>query len=101
MIGLSVSNVSLAFAPQLARLFSPWLKHQADVDQLACAVAIASFWTADMFINMVQGPCRVLVVDLLPVYQISKGNAYLGVWEGIGKISAFAVGSLPIGRLFP
>lgn len=108
LLALAVVNMALAFAPNIVAYLSTETGRVADVSeqglQVACAIAVLSFWFCDCCINAVQAPCRSLISDLLPASQVLAGAGYLGFWEGLGKVSAFAIGSIggdSIERFFP
>lgn len=61
-----------------------------------CLVASISFWFADLGINVLQLPCRTLISDVLPPEDVTEANALFAVWDGIGKTTSYALGSVSL-----
>eukprot|EP00171_Calliarthron_tuberculosum_P003880 IDg3880t1 len=59
----------------------------------ALFIALCSFWTLDIAINMLQAPTRALLADIVHPSQLPTGNACFAVANGVGKTIAYALGS--------
>ena len=87
----------MAYAPELGRLAG-----DADGAQpIALAIAVAAFWLADVFLNVQQAPARTLVVDVAPPRQLAQANGLFSLWDSIGKISGFYLGSVDAAARMP
>ena len=96
-IGLAISMLLMMYCPEVGRLLGD---HQGP-QPVALTIAIVSFWTADFFLNALQGPARTLLVDVVPPTQQALGNGLFSLWDSLGKISGFLLGSLKAERLMP
>ncbi len=95
--GLGVSMLLMAWAPPLGRA----LGDEGSSTPAALAIAVGSFWAADFFINALQGPSRTLLVDVAPPSQHTLGNGLFSIWDSLGKISGFFVGSFELADTLP
>ena len=43
---------------------------------------VIGFWILDLSNNMIQGPCRALLVDVAPAEQQATGNAFFSFMLG-------------------
>lgn len=56
------------------------------------AVAILAFCVLDCAINVLQGPMRALLADVVPAHQLTRGNAFFAVCNGAGKVVGYSLG---------
>jgi solute carrier family 45 protein 1/2/4 len=89
-IGLSLTMGIMAFAPEIGRAFGDRRGRQP----AAILTATGSFWAMDFFINALQGPSRTLAVDICPPEQLLSANAMFAVWDSVGTLTGFLVGSI-------
>lgn len=64
-----------------------------DNRKLALILAMIAFVGLDCSVQAVQAPLRALLSDVLPQNQFAKGNAYIGMFTGVGNLA----GSLLVG----
>lgn len=57
-------------------------------------VAVISFFVLDVSINLIQGPIRVLLVDLAPPEQHTMGSSLFSLFNGLGNTLGFLVGAV-------
>ncbi|KAL1511277.1 hypothetical protein AB1Y20_006084 [Prymnesium parvum] len=88
--GVAVSMILMMLAAEIGRLFGDRHGHQP----VALSIAVTTFWSADFFINGLQGPARTLLVDVVPPHQQALGNGLFSVWDSLGKILGFHLGSI-------
>ena len=63
-------------------------------------VAVFSIYGLDFAINAVQGSCRSLIVDTLPISQQQLGSAWASRMIAIGHLAGYAVGTLDLPGIF-
>ena len=80
----------MAWSPELGRLCGDVEGHQP----AALWLAVAAFWLADCFLNAQQACARTLIVDAAPPHQLALGNGLFSLYDSLGKISGFLLGSV-------
>jgi len=81
-----------------AQTIGSWVESSQTVSIL---VALLGFWILDLSNNMVQGPCRALLVDIAPVQQQTKGGSFFSFMLGTGNLLGYFAGSLELEKYFP
>ncbi|KAF8585650.1 MFS general substrate transporter [Ramaria rubella] len=67
----------------------------------AVGLAIWSIYCIDFSINAVQAMDRALLVDILPVSEQERGNAWAGRMFGVGSVFGFFVGNVDLTLSLP
>ncbi|KIJ37094.1 hypothetical protein M422DRAFT_69504 [Sphaerobolus stellatus SS14] len=68
---------------------------------LTVALAVLSIYLIDFSINAVQAMDRALLVDILPISEQERGNAWAGRMFGVGSVFGFFVGNIDLTGIFP
>jgi len=95
--GQAAAMLAMGWSPELGRLCGDSKGSQP----AALAISVAAFWLADIFLNAQQAASRTLIVDVAPPHQLAQGNGLFGLWDSIGKISGFFLGSIDTVHIFP
>jgi len=61
---------------------------------VALGIAITAFWFMDFSINVIQGPIRALMTDVVPPHRLARANSYFAVAAGIGKTLGYTIGGI-------
>lgn len=85
-----LSLLLFGFPAALASLVTP--DHSALRKGLTLCLAIASIWTLDASINVVQAMDRALLVDVVPQDQQEQVNAWASRLQSVGSIVGYLIG---------
>eukprot|EP00741_Cyanophora_paradoxa_P004508 tig00000806_g4377.t1 len=62
---------------------------------------LPAFWLQDISLNLLQGPCRAVLVDVLSKEQQATSSAGFAFVSGLGNIVGALLGSLRLGQALP
>lgn len=65
------------------------------------AIAILSFYILDFSLNAVQATCRSLIIDVHPLHQQERANAFAGNISSITNVIGYLIGSLDLVKYIP
>ncbi|EGG23382.1 sucrose proton symporter [Cavenderia fasciculata] len=73
----------------------------SDSKDASIFIAIIGFWILDLSNNVVQAPCRALLVDVAPTSQQGLGSSLFSIMLGIGNLLGYFMGSLNLVKALP
>ncbi|KAL0485650.1 hypothetical protein AKO1_011902, partial [Acrasis kona] len=100
LVGSIIVVFSLLLIPnsiEFGRLFGD----SSDTTTAALALAVIGFWLLDFSNNMLQGPCRALVADMVGPKQQELGNSIFSVWLAVGNVTGYIAGWVNWSYYFP
>lgn len=91
---LSFGVLLIGFAADIGRNLGDPLEHGV-LKCRAASIFVLGFWLLDIANNMIQGPCRALLADILEDSDalVTIGYALFACFMAIGNIMGFAAGS--------
>ncbi|CAI6333343.1 unnamed protein product [Periconia digitata] len=63
-------------------------------------LAVLSIYGIDFAINAVQGSCRGLIVDTLPIPKQQSGSSWASRMVAVGSLVGYAAGAIDLGKVF-
>jgi solute carrier family 45 protein 1/2/4 len=63
-------------------------------------LAVLSIYGIDFAINAVQGSCRGLIVDTLPIPKQQQGSSWASRMVAVGSLVGYAAGAVDLGKIF-
>jgi solute carrier family 45 protein 1/2/4 len=68
----------------------------------SCTVilAVLSIYAIDFAINAVQGSCRGLIVDALPIPKQQQGSSWASRMTAVGSLVGYGAGAVDLGKIF-
>ena len=63
-------------------------------------LAVLSIYGIDFAINAVQGSCRGLIVDTLPIPDQQSGSSWASRMVAVGSLVGYAAGAIDLGNVF-
>ncbi|KAF2811230.1 sucrose transport protein-like protein [Mytilinidion resinicola] len=63
-------------------------------------LAVLSIYAVDFAINAVQGSCRSLIVDTLPISKQQMGSSWASRMVAVGHLIGYGAGALDLGKIF-
>lgn len=91
---VALSLVLFAFSGNIAALLGDPIPATGGGSKTGLGIALAAFWVLDFNINVLQSPTRALLADVVHPSQLATGNACFAVANGLGKTSAYVLGSV-------
>lgn len=70
-------------------------------ESAAPALAVFSFFLLDFSIQAIQAPLRALITDVVPRAQRPTGNAYVGVFSGLGNLLGSLLTAANLSTILP
>jgi solute carrier family 45 protein 1/2/4 len=64
------------------------------------ALAVLSIYGIDFAINAVQGSCRGLIVDTLPIPKQQMGSSWASRMVAVGSLIGYGAGAVDLGKIF-
>lgn len=80
----------------IGRLLGDTIEHKP----AAITLSVIGFWILDISNNLLQGPCRALIVDVAPHHQQELGNSLFSAWLGLGNVLGYLAGFAPWSEYF-
>jgi solute carrier family 45 protein 1/2/4 len=65
------------------------------------AIAILSLYVLDFSLNAVQAMCRSLIIDVHPIHQQARANAFAGNISSVTNVIGYLIGSLDLVHYIP
>lgn len=105
----SFSMAGVAYAKEIGLLWATWVLglNKDDeafglaVQNAAIVAAVLSFYFMDFSLNAVQASCRALILDIPPLSQQERANAWAARLNGMGMVIGYFTGFLDLPELFP
>ncbi|KAF2272295.1 uncharacterized protein EI97DRAFT_462079 [Westerdykella ornata] len=94
---VSMFLLLLGWTKEFVRFF---LKEKEAVRQATIVVAVLSIYGIDFAINAVQGSCRGLIVDTLPISKQQLGSSWASRMVAVGSLVGYAAGAVDLGAIF-
>ena len=86
-------------APDIGALLGD--EHSEGKNPGAIVFAVLGFAILDCANNMLQGPCRALLIDVAPQHQQEQGNSFFSIALAIGNCTGYLAGTVNWGELMP
>lgn len=97
MVLVSMFLLLLGWTKEFVQLF---LSEKEAVREATIAVAVLSIYGIDFAINAVQGSCRGLIVDTLPISKQQMGSSWASRMVAVGSLVGYAAGAVDLGKIF-
>ncbi|KAI8875809.1 MFS general substrate transporter [Backusella circina FSU 941] len=98
----SLFMLGVAFAKEIGgEADSSQVSDHTSFKSSTIVVAVLSFYLLDFSVNIVQVGCKMLIIDLHPINQQERANAFANIISNITNIIGYFVGSLDLVHLFP
>jgi solute carrier family 45 protein 1/2/4 len=97
MILVSIFLLLLGWTKEFVHLFIT--EHEA-ARSATIFFAVLSIYAIDFAINAVQGSCRGLIVDTLPISKQQLGSSWASRMVAVGSLVGYGAGAVDLGKLF-
>jgi solute carrier family 45 protein 1/2/4 len=97
VILVSIFLLLLGWTKEFVALF---VTEKAAVQDATIFVAVLSIYGIDFAINAVQGSCRGLVVDTLPIAKQQMGSSWASRMVAVGSLVGYAAGAVDLSMIF-
>ncbi|KAH7348050.1 sucrose transport protein SUC2 [Pyrenochaeta sp. MPI-SDFR-AT-0127] len=87
----------LGWTKEVVRYF---VKDEAAARSATIYVAVLSIYGIDFAINAVQGSCRGLIVDTLPITKQQMGSSWASRMVAVGSLIGYGAGAIDLRRVF-
>lgn len=87
----------LGWTKEVVRYF---VKDEASAKAKTIVVAVLSIYGIDFAINAVQGSCRGLVVDTLPIEKQQMGSSWASRMVAVGSLLGYGAGAIDLRKVF-
>ncbi|KAH8725206.1 major facilitator superfamily domain-containing protein [Phaeosphaeriaceae sp. PMI808] len=87
----------LGWTKEVVRYF---VKDEASAKSHTIVVAVLSIYAIDFAINAVQGSCRGLVVDTLPISKQQQGSSWASRMVAVGSLIGYGAGAIDLQKVF-
>ncbi|EUC38103.1 hypothetical protein COCCADRAFT_32794 [Bipolaris zeicola 26-R-13] len=94
---VSMFLLLLGWTKEVVRYF---IKDEAAAKSANVYVAVFSIYGIDFAINAVQGSCRGLIVDTLPIEKQQMGSSWASRMVAVGKMVGYAAGAADLRAIF-
>lgn len=94
---VSIFLLLLGWTKEAVQLF---LTEKETVRQATIALAVFSIYGIDFAINAVQGSCRGLIVDTLPIPKQQLGSSWASRMVAVGSLVGYGAGAIDLGKVF-
>lgn len=94
---VSMFLLLLGWTKEVVRYF---IKDEAAAKSANVYVAVFSIYGIDFAINAVQGSCRGLIVDTLPIEKQQMGSSWASRMVAVGKMVGYAAGAADLKAIF-
>lgn len=97
MVLVSLFLLLLGWTKEFVQLF---LTEKKAVREATIAVAVLSIYGIDFAINAVQGSCRGLIVDTLPISKQQMGSSWASRMVAVGSLIGYGAGAIDLAKVF-
>ncbi|KAJ4303002.1 hypothetical protein N0V90_001893 [Kalmusia sp. IMI 367209] len=87
----------LGFTKEVVQHF---VKEKEAVKSATIVLAVLSIYGIDFAINAVQGSCRGLIVDTLPISKQQSGSSWASRMVAVGSLVGYAAGAIDLRKIF-
>ncbi|KAF2012886.1 sucrose transport protein-like protein [Aaosphaeria arxii CBS 175.79] len=96
---VSMFLLLLGWTKEVVKMFSNNMDEQA-TKSATIALAVFSIYGIDFAINAVQGSCRGLIVDTLPIPKQQMGSSWASRMVAVGSLVGYGAGAIDLGAIF-
>lgn len=97
MILVSIFLLLLGWTKEFVHLF---VTDKEAIKSATIFVAVFSIYGIDFAINAVQGSCRGLIVDTLPIPKQQLGSSWASRMVAVGSLVGYGAGAIDLGKVF-
>lgn len=97
MVLVSLFLLLLGWTREVVQMF---LTEKEAVRKATIAVAVLSIYGIDFAINAVQGSCRGLIVDTLPISKQQMGSSWASRMVAVGSLIGYGAGAIDLAKVF-
>jgi solute carrier family 45 protein 1/2/4 len=94
---VSMFLLLLGWTKEVVRYF---IKDEASAKSHTIVVAVLSIYGIDFAINAVQGSCRGLIVDTLPISKQQQGSSWASRMVAVGSLIGYGAGAIDLRSVF-
>lgn len=94
---VSLFLLLLGWTKEVVQMFS---KDKDTVRSGTIVLAVFSIYGIDFAINAVQGSCRGLIVDTLPIPKQQLGSSWASRMVAVGSLLGYGAGAIDLGKVF-
>jgi solute carrier family 45 protein 1/2/4 len=94
---VSLFLLLLGWTKEVVQMF---VTEKEAVREATIALAVFSIYGIDFAINAVQGSCRGLVVDTLPIPKQQTGSSWASRMVAVGSLVGYGAGAVDLGKIF-
>ena len=87
----------LGWTKEVVRYF---IKDEASAKSNTIVAAVFAIYGIDFAINAVQGSCRGLIVDTLPISKQQQGSSWASRMVAVGSLIGYGAGAIDLRRVF-
>ncbi|ORX93314.1 sucrose transport protein-like protein [Clohesyomyces aquaticus] len=87
----------LGWTREIVKMF---VTEKEAVREATIALAVLSIYGIDFAINAVQGSCRGLIVDTLPIPKQQMGSSWASRMVAVGHLVGYGAGAVDLGKIF-
>lgn len=97
MVLVSAFLLLLGWTKEFVHLF---VTDKEAIKSATIFVAVFSIYGIDFAINAVQGSCRGLIVDTLPIAKQQLGSSWASRMVAVGSLVGYGAGAIDLGKVF-
>jgi solute carrier family 45 protein 1/2/4 len=97
MVLVSMFLLLLGWTKEFVQLF---FAEKETVKGATIVMAVLSIYGIDFAINAVQGSCRGLIVDTLPIAKQQQGSSWASRMVAVGSLVGYGAGAVDLGSIF-
>ena len=94
---VSIFLLLLGWTKEVVRYF---VKDEASAKSKTIVAAVLSIYGIDFAINAVQGSCRGLIVDTLPISKQQQGSSWASRMVAVGSLIGYGAGAIDLKNVF-
>lgn len=94
---VSIFLLLLGWTKEVVRYF---VEDEASAKSKTIVVAVLSIYGIDFAINAVQGSCRGLIVDTLPISKQQQGSSWASRMVAVGSLIGYGAGAIDLRSVF-
>ncbi|KAF2868384.1 sucrose transport protein-like protein [Massariosphaeria phaeospora] len=94
---VSIFLLLLGWTKEVVKMFA---SDKETVKSATIFLAVFSIYGIDFAINAVQGSCRGLIVDTLPISKQQAGSSWASRMVAVGSLIGYGAGALDLGQVF-
>ncbi|KAF1953166.1 hypothetical protein CC80DRAFT_420523 [Byssothecium circinans] len=100
MIGTVLVSLFLLLLGWTKEVVKMFVTDKEAVKSYTIVLAVLSIYGIDFAINAVQGSCRGLIVDTLPIPKQQMGSSWASRMVAVGSLAGYAAGAIDLRKVF-